>query len=127
MFTVKTKIDSSTILYETERVIIAWKGSAGYDDAMQLKGTATFPVASIINKQDEFADEEMTEIVSDGYNIVVQRNDNPTNDPIAVIIGLKADSEDSVMSSGECVYTFIYSCDEVYVTDSSGKTVESIR
>lgn len=127
MFTVKTKIDSSTVLYQTERVIIAWKGSAGYDDAMQLKGTAQFPVASIINKQNEFADEEMTEIVDEGYNIVVQRNDNPSGEPIAVIINLKADSEESVMSSGECVYRFVYSGDEVYVTDSSGKTVESIR
>ena len=127
MFTVKSKIDGATTLHEKRQVIIGWPDSAQYDDAMKLKGDADFPVSMIINKPDLFADPQTTEVVEEGYNIVVQRNDNPEGKPIAVILDIDQSNEESSVTTGECTYTFIYKKDSVFVTDANGNTVETIR
>ncbi len=129
MFTVKMKVQNSTILTQQEKVIIGLKGSVQYNDAIRMidDDWPKEPVDFILSKPDSFADEECKEVLCEGYDISVHRADGVAEDPIAVIIDIDREFDDTSVTSGECRYQFLYQGDELYVMNDRGQTIEAVK
>ncbi|AHF77907.1 Gp63 phage protein [Sodalis praecaptivus] len=125
MFTVKQRVNNATTLFQVESIVIAMPGSDQWVDAMKLlnvSGAMGYDgdVDYILSRSPEFYDESMTDVAYEGHNIVVHRGNSSGGAPYAITI---FDGEDI----RETQYQFIYPGDEVYVMNSSGSTVETVR
>lgn len=126
MFTVKTIIDGVTHICEQPSISIAREGSETFADTLKLTHNSSSPdfaywLPAI------YEDLEMTKALQEEELIVSDRMDGVLDtDAIAILI----EEHESKLFPGSgdgCRYQFIYPGDQVYVMNSHGSTIETVK
>ncbi len=112
MFTVKQLVNNETSIFEVDQIKIGKFGSDLYADGMKLHK----------DMQCDDASGEITMICvpveDDCGMIAIHRGSGPSASPYAVA---------SYDDHGDTIYQFIYPGDEIYVMNTHGSTVETVR
>ncbi|HBH14352.1 MAG TPA: hypothetical protein DDY11_03260 [Leclercia adecarboxylata] len=129
MFTVKQIINNATSLYEVSEITIARAGSEQWQQAFALADELEAGTPDIIEHIPmSYEDEEMTKPVGDEHSLHVDRLAVNRDDCIAIICsGLRSAAFPDVPEAGGIGYQFLYRGDQVYVTNSHGATIETVK
>ena len=128
MFTVKAIIGNETNLTQDKEVLIGRPGSSLYDDALRVAGNPGFVVDVVLWTPDSREEGESDSAFVEDSKLVVERTaDVEELMPIAVVFNSTPHLVNGEQMTSDIEYKFVYKGDEVYVTDSNGKTVETVR
>ncbi|EAA9208995.1 hypothetical protein L2K21_000445 [Salmonella enterica] len=125
MFTVKTIINGVTHICEQPSISIARAGSETFADTLKLTHNSASPdfaywLPAI------YEDPEMTKALQEEELVTSDRTDVLDTDAIAIIIE-EYPSENFPGAGDGCRYQFIYPGDQVYVMNSHGSTIETVK
>lgn len=126
MFTVKTIINGVTHICEQPSISIARVGSEMFINTLELTHNYSSPDFAYWLPV-VYEDREMTKELQAEELIVSDRMDGVLDtDAIAIII--EEHESKAVPGAGDgCRYQFIYPGDQVYVMNSHGSTIETVR
>lgn len=125
MFTVKTIIDGVTHICEQPSISIARKGSETFASTLKLTHDYSSPDFAYWLPA-VYEDPEMTKPLQEAELIVSDRLDVLDTDAIAILIEEYPGKVASPAADG-CRYQFIYPGDKVYVMNSHGSTIETVK
>ena len=125
MFTVKTIINGVTHICEQPSISIARNGSETFTDTLKLTHNSASPDFAYWSPA-VYEDPEMTKALQEEELIVSDRADVLGTGAIAIII--EEYPGKSLPGAGDgCHYQFIYPGDQVYVMNSHGSTIETVK
>jgi len=129
MFTVKQIIGNATSLYEVKEITVARQGSEQWAQAFALADELAVDVPDIIEHiPTAYEDAEMTKPIGDEQIVTVDRNDVTRVSCIAIICsGVPSTALPDVPEAGGVGYQFLYQGDQVYITNSHGATIETVK
>lgn len=127
MFTVKSTIGGVTHIAEQESVTVVRNGSAKFDDILRITHSHSNP-DFVISLPAVYEDPECRKPIQEEELIFSEREDVLDTDAIAILI----DEFESPEHPGVAVYSgqryqFIYPGDNVYVMNSHGSTIETVK
>lgn len=125
MFTVKTIIDGVTHICEQPSISIARKGSETFASTLKLTHDYSSPDFAYWLPA-VYEGQEMNKPLQEEELIVSDRLDVLDTDAIAIIIEEYPGKVASPAGDG-CRYQFIYPGDQVYVMNSHGSTIETVK
>ncbi|ECS0066402.1 hypothetical protein KWA75_003967 [Salmonella enterica] len=125
MFTVKTIINGVTHICEQPSISIARKGSDTFAATLRLTRQYSSPDFAFWLPA-VYEDPEMTKPLQAEELVVSDRLDVLDTDAIAIIIE-EYPSKDCPVGGDGCRYQFIYPGDQVYVMNSTGSTIETVK
>lgn len=127
MFTVKTIIDGVTHISEQQSIVIARPGSSAFKSALELTNNWSNPDFAI-SLPPVYADAECTQALQEEELIVSEREGVLDTDAIAVLIDDFESPERAKRKAFDGVkYQYIYPGDNVYVMNSHGSTIETVK
>ncbi|EMP7435425.1 hypothetical protein R5M00_001522 [Klebsiella pneumoniae] len=125
MFTVKTIIDGVTHICEQPSVSIARPGSATFADTLKLTNQSGSPDLAYWQPA-IYEDSEAKKIIQEEELVISERLGVIDEDAIAILIEEYASK--NIPGAGDgCRYQFIYPGDQVYVMNSHGSTIETVK
>ncbi|HEC2580352.1 TPA: hypothetical protein R2K58_005325 [Raoultella ornithinolytica] len=125
MFTVKTIIDGVTHICEQPSVSIARSGSATFADTLKLTSQSGSPDFAYWQPA-IYEDQEMKKIIQEEELVISERLGVIDEEAVAILIEEYASK--SIPGAGDgCRYQFIYPGDQVYVMNSHGSTIETVK
>jgi len=129
MFTVKQIVDNATSLYEIKEVNIGRPGSVQWAQAFEAADAIGLKSPCIIEQVfSTFSDEEMTEELQPEDTVWVEREGVNRADCIAVICSsLNSAAFPGIPEEGGIGYQFLYRGDRLYVMNSNGATIETVK
>ncbi|EIC82167.1 hypothetical protein [Serratia sp. M24T3] len=126
MFTVKTIIDGVTHISEVEKITIARAGSDAFKRVLELTNNTSNPDFAFFVPA-VYEDAAAAKTLQDEELIISERDDVLDTDAIAIIIDdFTCKSERHPYPEGT-QYQFIYPGDYVYVMNSHGSTIETVK
>ncbi|EDP9908674.1 hypothetical protein AVL05_000194 [Salmonella enterica subsp. enterica serovar Anatum] len=125
MFTVKTIIDGVTHICEQPSVSIARPSSETFSDTLRLISEYESPDFAYW-LPDIYEDAEMKTPVQEEELVVASRKGVKGGHAIAILIEEYA--SETIPGAGDgCRYQFVYPGDQVYVMNSHGSTIETVK
>ncbi|ECB1778541.1 hypothetical protein EU837_02020 [Salmonella enterica subsp. enterica serovar Kibi] len=125
MFTVKTIINGVTHICEQPSISIARKGSEAFADILKLTHASSSPDFAFWLPA-VYEDPGMTKPLQAEELVVSDRLDVLDTDAFAIIIEEYPGKITPPAGDG-CRYQFIYPGDQVYVMNSTGSTIETVK
>lgn len=127
MFTVKTIIDGVTHISERDSITIARPGSFAFTSTLQQTSNTSNPDFAIMLPA-VFADAECTKVLQEEELIVSERDSVLDENAIAILIADFESPENAKRQAFDGVrYQYIYPGDQVYVMNSHGSTIETVK
>ncbi|ASG44793.1 MAG: hypothetical protein E6805_16735 [Citrobacter freundii] len=127
MFTVKTIINGVTHICEQESVTIARADSERFEDILKQTNDHSNPDFAIW-LPDVYSDPECKNVLQEEELIVSEREGVLDEDAIAILIEDFESPEHAKRKAFDGLrYQFIYPGDQVYVMNSHGSTIESVK
>lgn len=127
MFTIKSIIDGVTHIAEQKSITIARAGSSRFDEILRMTNSHSNP-DFVIFLPPVFEDPECEKALQEEEVIFSEREDLLDTDAIAILIEdfespeyVKRQAFDGLR------YQFIYPGDQVYVMNSHGSTIETVK
>ncbi|HBM2885004.1 hypothetical protein [Klebsiella michiganensis] len=129
MFTVKQIINNATSLYEVKEITVARPGSEQWRQAFALADDLEVQTPDIIEHIPmSYEDPEMTKPIGDEHQLSVDRYGVNRADCIGIICsGLPSASLPDIPEAGGAGYQFLYKGDQIYITNSHGATIETVK
>ncbi|WP_109256369.1 hypothetical protein [Klebsiella pneumoniae] len=129
MFTVKQIINNATSLYEVKEITVARPGSEQWRQAFALADDLEVQTPDIIEHIPmSYEDPEMTKPIGDEHQLSVDRYGVNRADCIGIICsGLPSASLPDIPEVGGVGYQFLYKGDQIYITNSHGATIETVK
>lgn len=129
MFTVKQIINNATSLYEAKEITVARPGSEQWRQAFALADGLDVQVPDIIEYIPmSYVDSEMTKPNGDEHQLSVERHSASRADCIAIICsGIPSPVLPDIPEAGGVGYQFLYKGDQIYITNSHGATIETVK
>ncbi|MCW2473411.1 MULTISPECIES: hypothetical protein [unclassified Symbiopectobacterium] len=129
MFTVKQIINNATSLYEVKAVNIARPGSEQWKQAFELADKLDIAVPDTIEWVfPTYKDEGMTQPIVEEQHLSVDRQGGKRDECIAIICSdLNCEAFPDLPTGGGIGYQFLYRGDQLYVTNSHGATIETVK
>ncbi|MEQ9852681.1 hypothetical protein ABRP57_09625 [Pectobacterium aroidearum] len=129
MFTVKQIINNSTSLYEVESFHVARSGSEQWRQAFELADKLEVANPDTLEFIfPTYGDPEMTKVITEESYLSVERSGCGREACIAVICsGVSSAAFPNIPDGGGVGYQFIYHGDQLYVTNSHGATIETVK
>ncbi|MCZ3534624.1 hypothetical protein LRS35_26275 [Klebsiella variicola] len=129
MFTVKQIINNATSLYEVKEITVARPGSEQWRQAFALADDLEVQTPDIIEHIPmSYEDPEMTTPIGDEHQLSVDRHGVNRADCIGIICsGLPSASLPDIPELGGVGYQFLYKGDQIYITNSHGATIETVK
>ncbi|HAX3614109.1 TPA: hypothetical protein JV334_002539 [Escherichia coli] len=127
MFTVKTIINGVTHICELPTFTVARADSERFDDILKLTNDHSNPDFAIW-LPDVYADPECKTALQEEELIVSERDGVLDHDAIAILIEDFESPEHAKKHAFDGIrYQFIYPGDQVYVMNSHGSTIETVK
>lgn len=127
MFTVKTTIGGVTHISELPSITIARPGSDTFSSVLAQTNNTSNPDFAIMLPA-VYADAECTETLQEEELIISERNDVLDENAIAILV---EDFESPISAKRKAFdgvrYQYIYPGDTVYVMNSHGSTIETVK
>ncbi|HBZ7239722.1 TPA: hypothetical protein MM139_004786 [Klebsiella pneumoniae] len=129
MFTVKQIVNNATSLYEAKEITVARPGSEQWRQAFSLADELEVQVPDIIEHIPmSYEDPEMTKPNGDEHQLSVERHSVSRSDCIAIICsGILSPALPDIPEAGGVGYQFLYKGDQIYITNSHGATIETVK
>ncbi|WP_323068829.1 hypothetical protein [Klebsiella variicola] len=129
MFTVKQIINNATSLYEAKEITVARPGSEQWRQAFALADELDVIAPDIIEHIPmPYEDQDMTKPVGDEHQLTVERTGANRADCIAIICsGIPSPAFPDIHELGGVGYQFLYKGDQIYITNSHGATIETVK
>ena len=129
MFTVKQIINNATSLYEVKEITVARPGSEQWHQALALAEDLGVQTPDIIEHVPmSYEDPEMKKPLGDEHLLSVERRGVSRADCIGIICsGLPSASLPDIPEAGGVGYQFLYKGDQIYITNSHGATIETVK
>lgn len=125
MFTVKTIIDGVTHICEHPSVSIARRGSATFADTLKLTSQSGSPNFAYWQPA-LYKDQEAKRVIQEEELVISERLGLIDEEAVAMLIEEYASQKFPGTGNG-CRYQFIYPGDQVYVMNSHGSTIETVK
>lgn len=127
MFTVKSIIDGVTHFAEQESITIARAGSSRFDEILRMTNSHSNP-DFVIFLPPVYEDPECKKALQEEELIFSERDDVLDTDAIAILIEDFESPEHAKRKAFNGLrYQFIYPGDNVYVMNSHGSTIETVK
>lgn len=127
MFTVKTIIDGVTHIAEQKSITIARAGFTRFDEVLRMTNSHSNP-DFVISLPAVFEDAECKVALQEEELIFSEREDVLDSDAIAILIEDFESPEHARRKAFSGLrYQFIYPGDNVYVMNSHGSTIETVK
>lgn len=129
MFTVKQIINNATSLYEVKEITVAHPGSEHWRQAFALADDLEVQAPDIIEHIPmSYEDPEMTKPIGDERQLSVDRHGVNRADCIAIICSdIPSPALPDIPELGGVGYQFLYKGDQIYITNSHGATIETVK
>lgn len=129
MFTVKQIINNATSLYEVKEITVARPGSEQWRQAFALADDLEVQTPDIIEHIPmSYEDPEMTKPIGDEHQLSVVRHGVSRADCIAIICSdIPSPALPDIPELGGAGYQFLYKGDQIYITNSHGSTIETVK
>lgn len=127
MLTVKTIIDGVTHISEQKSIVIARAGSSAFDSALELTNNCSNPDYAIFLPA-VYSDAECKNALQEEELILSERQGVLDEDAIAWLIDDFESPEHAKRKAfSSTKYQYIYPGDQVYVMNSHGSTIETVK
>lgn len=126
MFTVKTIIDGVTRITEQASITIARPESYEFTRILEITNSHSNP-DFVIQIPGVYADDEMQEVLQKEELVFSERDGVMDTDAIGIIVGEFESESDRHPYPDSIHYQFIYPGDNVYVMNSHGSTIETVK
>ncbi|MBD9645144.1 hypothetical protein IB231_16090 [Pantoea sp. PNT02] len=127
MFTVKSIINGVTSVYESDRITIADAGSERFNEILALTNDHSNPDFAIWLPA-VYADAECTDALQEEELIVSERPEVLDKNALAILIDDFESPEHAKRKAFNGIrYQYVYPGDQVYVMNSHGSTIETVK
>lgn len=129
MLTVKQIINNATSLYEAREITVARPGSVQWRQAFAMADELDVKTPDIIEHIPvSYEDPEMTKPIGDEHQLSVERSGTSRADCIAIICSaIPSPALPDIPELGGVGYQFLYKGDQIYITNSHGATIETVK
>jgi hypothetical protein len=129
MFTVKQIINNATSLYEVAEVNVGRPGSTQWKQAFESADSLGVDAPDCIECIfPTYQDPEMTLPITEEELLFVERDGAARGECIAVICSnLNSAAFPDIPDGGGVGYQFLYAGDQIYITNSHGATIETVK
>lgn len=126
MFTVKTTIDGVTRITEQESIVIARPESYEFMRILEITNSHSNP-DFVIQIPAVYGDAEMKEVLQKEELVFSERDGVLDTDSIGIIVGGFESKSGRHPYPDSIHYQFIYPGDKVFVMNSHGSTIETVK
>ena len=126
MFTVKTIIDGVTRITEQASITIARPRSSEFTRILEITSSHSNP-DFVIHIPAAYYDSEMKEVLREEDLVFSERDDVLDTEAIGIIVSEFERVSDGHPYPDPIHYQFIYPGDNVYVMNSHGSTIETVK